>query len=101
MRNGTECLRNGAETRCAICDGQFGLVRHYTWRTALCSKKCLYLFKGRQESDRRWLPASSRPTTVLAVRYQQLVEIFGNPGRQVHPQPQSPSRMNHSSSIGS
>jgi hypothetical protein len=67
MRNGTECLRNGAETRCAICDGQFGLVRHYTWRTALCSKKCLYLFKGRQESDRRWLPASSRPTTVLAV----------------------------------
>jgi hypothetical protein len=82
MRNGTHCLRNGAEKCCAICDGKFGLVRHYTWRTALCSKKCLYLFKGRQDSDRRWLPAD----TGHAVRYQQLVEIFGNPG-QVHPQP--------------
>jgi hypothetical protein len=93
MRKGTQCPRNGAEKRCAICDGKFGLVRHYTWRTALCSKKCLYFFKDRQEGDRRWLPASNRPTTVLAVKYQQLVEI--NPGRQVHPQPQSLSRMNY------
>jgi hypothetical protein len=80
--------------------GNFGLVRHYNWQTAVCSKKCLHLFKARQESDRRWLPASSRLTMALAVRYQQLVEIFGNPG-EVHPQPQSSSRFNYSSSIES
>jgi hypothetical protein len=40
---------------CAICDRGFGLIRHYSWRTALCSKKCVDRFKTRQEADRRWL----------------------------------------------
>jgi hypothetical protein len=55
MRNSPQHLRNGAAKRCAICDGKFGLVRYYTWRTAVCSKKCSDLFKTRQERDRRWL----------------------------------------------
>jgi len=46
----------GAIKRCAICHGKFGLIRYYSWRTTLCSKKCVVRFKTRQESDRRWLP---------------------------------------------
>jgi hypothetical protein len=49
-------LRNRAAKRCAICDGKFGLIRHYSWRPAFCSKKCADRFKARQEGDRRWLP---------------------------------------------
>jgi hypothetical protein len=42
-------------TRCAVCDGKFGLVRHYSWRTPLCSKECVDRFKARRQSDRNWL----------------------------------------------
>ena len=56
MHNGPQYLCNGATKRCAICDGKFGLIRYYSWRTALCSKKCATRFKTRRESDRRWLP---------------------------------------------
>jgi hypothetical protein len=56
MRNGFQCLSNSAAKRCAICDGKFGLVRHYSWRTAFCSKKCADRFKTRREDDRRFLP---------------------------------------------
>lgn len=55
MRNGPQYHCNGAAKRCAICDGKFGLIRYYSWRTALCSKKCDDRFKARQEGDRRWL----------------------------------------------
>ena len=55
MPNSRQCLRNGATKRCVICDGRFGLVRYYSWRNALCSKKCADRFKARQEGDRRWL----------------------------------------------
>jgi hypothetical protein len=41
--------------RCAICDGKFGLVRHYTWRTALCSGKCVDRFRARRQNDRNWM----------------------------------------------
>ena len=40
---------------CAVCGGKFGLIRHYAWRTALCSKTCLDRFRTRSERDRRWL----------------------------------------------
>ncbi|QOZ11670.1 hypothetical protein XH96_32240 [Bradyrhizobium sp. CCBAU 51765] len=40
---------------CAICGGKFGLIRHYWWRTALCSKKCVNRFKARREADQKWL----------------------------------------------
>jgi hypothetical protein len=56
MRNHLQFRRGEAINRCAICDGSFGLIRHYSWRTALCSKSCVDRFKSRDENDRRWLP---------------------------------------------
>jgi hypothetical protein len=41
--------------RCAICDGKFGLVRHYSWRTALCSGKCVDRFRARRQNDQNWM----------------------------------------------
>jgi hypothetical protein len=55
MCNSPQYFQHGAAKRCAICDGKFGLIRYYSWRTALCSKKCADRFKARQEGDRRWL----------------------------------------------
>jgi hypothetical protein len=55
MRKGTESLRSGKVTRCAVCDGKFGLVRHYAWRTPLCSKNCVDRFRARSKSDRNWV----------------------------------------------
>jgi hypothetical protein len=52
MPNCSESLRSGKAMRCAVCDGKFGLVRHYSWRTTLCSKKCVDRFRARHESDR-------------------------------------------------
>jgi hypothetical protein len=37
--------------RCAVCEGNFGLVRHDSWRTPLCSRKCVDRFKARRQSD--------------------------------------------------
>lgn len=48
-------LPHGAAKRCAVCDGKFGLIRYYSWRTALCSRRCVDHFKARREGDRRWL----------------------------------------------
>jgi hypothetical protein len=56
MPNFSESLNHGRGKRCAVCDGKFGLVRYYSWRTPLCSKKCIDRFKVRRESDRIWLP---------------------------------------------
>jgi hypothetical protein len=42
-------------TRCAVCDRKFGLVRHYSWRTPFCSKKCVDRFRARRANDRNWL----------------------------------------------
>ena len=55
MQNAPRYLRQDAAKRCAICDGKFGLIRYYAWRTPLCSKKCADRFKARQEGDRKWL----------------------------------------------
>jgi hypothetical protein len=55
MRNGPQCLCYGPVKRCAVCDGRFGLIRHYSCRTVLCSKKCADRLKDRWEGDRRWL----------------------------------------------
>jgi hypothetical protein len=55
MPNCSESLRSGKATRCAVCDGKFGLVRHYSWRTPHCSKKCVDRFRVRRQSDRNWV----------------------------------------------
>ena len=56
MLNCSDNRRDGGATRCAVCDGKFGLIRHYSWRTSLCSKKCVDHFRTRRASDRNWLP---------------------------------------------
>jgi hypothetical protein len=55
MLNCSESPGFGRVTRCAVCDGKFGLVRHYSWRTHLCSKSCVNRFRARRESDRNWV----------------------------------------------
>jgi hypothetical protein len=47
----SESLGSDRAARCAVCDGKFGLVRHYSWRTQLCSRKCVDRFRTRKESD--------------------------------------------------
>ena len=56
MPNRSESIGSGRATRCAVCDGKFGLVRHYSQRTPLCSGKCVDRFRARRASDRNWLP---------------------------------------------
>ena len=41
--------------RCAMCDGKFGLVRHYSWRTSLCCRKCVDRLRTRRQGDRNWM----------------------------------------------
>ena len=50
-----ESHRSDKAMRCAVCDGKFGLVRHYSWRTQLCSRKCVDRFRARTKSDRSWV----------------------------------------------
>ena len=55
MPNCSESYRSDKATRCAVCDGKFGLVRHYSWRTPLCSGKCVDRLKARRQSDGNWM----------------------------------------------
>jgi hypothetical protein len=55
MRKNFQFVREDANKRCPICEGRFGLVRHYSWRTALCSRWCVDRFMARQKTDREWL----------------------------------------------
>lgn len=55
MPNLSESFGFGKATRCAVCDGKFGLIRHYSWQTAVCSKKCVDRVKARHESDLTWV----------------------------------------------
>ena len=55
MPKHSESFRSRKATRCAVCDGKFGLVRHYSWQTAVCSKKCVDRFRARHESDLKWV----------------------------------------------
>ncbi|WP_245454379.1 hypothetical protein [Bradyrhizobium sp. RP6] len=52
-RSESECC--SSVKGCAVCGGKFGLIRYYSWRTALCSKKCVDRFRTRRERDHRWL----------------------------------------------
>jgi hypothetical protein len=55
MLNSSQHLLYVKANRCALCDGKFGLIRHYSWRTPLCSKKCVDRFKARRTDDCKWL----------------------------------------------
>ena len=55
MPNCSESLGSGRAARCAVCDGKFGLVRYYSRRTSLCSKKCVDRLRARRASDCNWL----------------------------------------------
>jgi hypothetical protein len=55
MPNRHESLRSGRPARCVVCDGKFGLVRHYSRRSPLCSRKCVDRFRARRASDCTWL----------------------------------------------
>ena len=55
MPNCSHSLRSGRAARCAVCDGRFGLVRYYSQRTHLCSKRCVDRFRARRASDFNWL----------------------------------------------
>lgn len=63
----SETPKSGRAARCAVCDGTLGLVRHYSWRTGLCSKKCVDRFRARRESDRDWV-------SWLPIAFNQLPE---------------------------
>jgi hypothetical protein len=51
----TQQVQRGAAKRCAVCGGKFGLIRHYSWRTALCSNKCKDHLRSRRDNDHKWL----------------------------------------------
>jgi hypothetical protein len=55
MLNSFNNKRHDAPKRCAICDGPFGLIRHYSWRTPLCPKKCVERLKARRWENHKWL----------------------------------------------
>ncbi|MGY4353143.1 hypothetical protein ACVWXM_009660 [Bradyrhizobium sp. GM7.3] len=55
MRNSSNVSNNGPMKCCTVCGGKFGLIRHYHWRRALCSRKCVGRFKARCEADHKWL----------------------------------------------
>ena len=55
MQNCSGSIRAERTARCAVCEGKFGLVRYYWWRTPLCSKKCVDRFRTRRANDRNWL----------------------------------------------
>ena len=55
VREGKRLDLKKRPTRCAICEGKFGLVRHYSWRTPLCSRKCVDRLKARRQSDGNWI----------------------------------------------
>jgi len=63
MLSRSDSVESRRTPRCAICDGQFGLVRHYSWQTPLCSKKCVDDFRARHERDLDWVGWSKATIT--------------------------------------
>jgi hypothetical protein len=56
MANCSGSLGSSRAARCGVCEGRFGLVRYYSWRTPLCSRKCVDRFRARRANDCSWLP---------------------------------------------
>ena len=68
MRNHLQYRRKDAEKRCAICDGKFGLIRHYSWRTALCSERCARRVKPGDARPRHQASIVRFRSTMITVR---------------------------------
>jgi len=49
MLNRPQALQHTTAKCCAMCGGKFGLIRHYSWRSPLCSRKCAERFKVREK----------------------------------------------------
>lgn len=67
-------------TRCAVCGGKFGLIRHYSWGTQLCSGKCVDRFRARRQSYGNWMGlapnhlgrvAGKRPGCLITIQISQ------------------------------
>jgi hypothetical protein len=56
MPNCSASLGSGRAARCAVCDGKFGLVRHYSWRTPPLFQEVPRSLQSSPASDRNWLP---------------------------------------------
>lgn len=56
MLNCSESRGSGRAARFAVCADRCGLVRYYSWRTALCSRTGIDRLGVRRASDRNWLP---------------------------------------------
>jgi hypothetical protein len=67
-------------TRCAVCNGQFGLVRHHRWRTPLCSMKCVDRCRARWESDRIWFQIAFDPLPDIRQRRASVNLVPQNEG---------------------
>src|ERR1700754_1755145 len=50
-----ENSRSPGTTRCAVCDGKFGLIRYYSCLTPLCSRRCVDRFRTHRAADRNSL----------------------------------------------
>ena len=66
MRSSAPRFWSESANHCVVCGGKFGLVRHYAWRRALCSRRCCDRFKAREQGDRVWLSAGGREILVPA-----------------------------------
>lgn len=78
----------GKVMRCAICDGKFGLVRYYSWRTQLCSRKCVDRFRARRATDGNWLFSLRIAFNQLCQRAaRRRLDVSGAPRRSNHDRP--------------
>jgi hypothetical protein len=51
----SESHRSDGTARCSVCDGEFGLIRYYSWCTPLCFRKCVDRFRNHRAIDRNSL----------------------------------------------
>ena len=65
--------------RCTVCCGRFGLIRYYSWQTAVCSKKCAGRLTARRENDRRWLMSTTPPRNSICGRVDAFETYQGMP----------------------
>ena len=63
MPHCSDNLRSGSAARCAVCDGKFGLVRHYSWRTPLVPRSASIASERAGQVTAIGCPGSKSPST--------------------------------------